>query len=171
MPRTTVVSAAEPPICRKASMRARSVMTWKLIERRALTTVKRAALASSQPAMAIATASSTRGRKAPAWASSVRRLSRARSIVSMPFSSVAERRQDALQRQGHPVRPVGQFVAQFVERLFEHEQGEQAARRGPLAIEPGAAGGGRRRIAVDEGGVDHRAPGGGLRGQRLGLLG
>src|SRR5690606_14537665 len=156
-----------PPWTRKSSMPARSVTTWKLTARSALTTAKRTALAISQPATSTAAASSSLGMNAPSCARNARTGSSITSTLSMSASRFTRsgRVQDAPKRNSRPRGPVGQLVPQFVHRLLELQQRQQRPGRFDRREQPGAGGG--ARVAGKE-----RLPGTGqpLRGQRFAAL-
>src|SRR5262247_3452377 len=140
-PNKSVVSRSVPPCCRKPSMPARSVSTWKLNARRPLTTAKRAPLASNQPAISTPRATRRRGRKTPICCSTLRTGSSNMSRSCMVCHSSGARGGEVGEtrhRHRDPVGSVVHLVAQLVQRLVDFEQPRQLERgveRGIVGIQ------------------------------------
>src|SRR3954465_6632305 len=146
MARMSVVSMPMPPSCRKPSMPARCVTTWKFTPRRPRAMAKRIIFAISQPAISTMSASPRRGRKSATCARNTRAGSIIMSKRSMSVSF--QQRHQPLRRDMDPIRPVVHLVAQLVEHFLDLGELQEAAHVVERAEDAAALH--RRRVGLEE---------------------
>src|SRR4051812_242662 len=146
MARMSVVSMPMPPSCRKPSMPARCVTTWKFTPRRPRAMAKRIIFAISQPAISTTSASPSRGRNSATCA----RNTRAGSIITSKRSMSVPLQQGKEPLRGNvdPVRAVVHLVAQLVEHLLHLRELEQTTHVVERAENAAALH--RRRVGLEE---------------------